>query len=357
MASVDYYEILGVTKDASTSEIKKAFRYLARLTHPDANPDDPDAARQFRAAAEAYEVLSDPDRRRHYDRGETLDLSSLFGAGGLDDLIRSVFGDGGLFGAQRQRPARGRDVLVQVEISLAEAAFGSSVPVQYPTKTACTACGGSGADVGTRRETCADCAGQGSVRMARRSMFGTVTTVGACPTCGGDGYLISVPCTSCHGNGSTDSKVELTIEVPPGVASGTRLRLGGRGESGGRSGPDGDLFVQVMVTPDDRFERFEDDLVYRASIGVADATLGTRLDVPSIGGGSVPVEIEPGTQPGHVILVAGQGMTRLGRRGRGDMHVVVGVAIPTRLTEDQEEVMRRWAELEDERSDKDVRAG
>lgn len=345
----DYYAILGVSRDATTEEIKKAFRRVARETHPDANPDDPEAEARFKIAAEAYEILSDPERRRRYDRGDTLDLSDLFGGvGGLDDLIRSVFGEGGLFGSSPTRPVRGRDVLVRVEVSLVEAAFGSNSTVRFHTRKSCGACSGTGAEPGTDQSACTQCNGAGSVRAARRSLFGTMMTVTTCPNCGGEGVVISSPCAKCVGTGSVPEDSEVAIEIPAGVSSGTRLRLSGRGESGGRTGPPGDLFVEVLVAPDDRFERIGDDLVHRREIGIAEATLGTKLVVPLIDGGDTEVAVPPGTQPGTRFLVAGKGITRLGRRDRGDLHVLVGVKIPETLTGDEEELLRRWADLRGE---------
>ncbi len=353
----DYYALLGVAKDATTGEIKKAFRRIARDTHPDANPDDPEAASRFRAAAEAYEVLSDPDRRRRYDRGDTIDIGSLFGPGGLDDLINSVFGGGGLFGSPPRRPARGRDVLVRAEIDLAAAAFGTSVPVRFQTRSTCGVCGGTGAATTSGRETCPDCGGTGSVRVARRSLFGTMMTVATCSRCHGEGVIISDPCPTCRGAGSADDEISVTVEVPAGVATGTRLRLSGRGESGGRSGPSGDLFVEIVVTPHPRFERIDDDLVLRASVGIAEATLGTRLEVPLIDGDVTLLDVPAGTQPGDVIHVPNAGMTRLGRRSRGDMHVVLGVVVPEDLSEEEEELLRRWADLRGERVNRNAPAG
>jgi len=357
MAAVDYYQVLGVPRDATTADIKKAFRKIARDTHPDANPGDPETAARFRTAAEAYEVLSDPDRRRHYDRGDAIDLGSLFGAGGLDDLINSVFGDGGLFGAPPRRPPRGRDVLVRVEIGLADAAFGADVPVSFLTRRTCEVCEGSGSEPGTGRQNCPDCSGTGSVRVARRSLFGTMMAVNTCPRCRGEGVVIEDPCLNCQGAGSVDDNATVTVEVPAGISTGTRLRLSNRGESGGRSGPPGDLFVEVIVRPHEHFERLDDDLVVRTSIGISEAVLGTRVEVPLIDGDTTVVDVPPGTQPGDIFRVAGAGMTRLGRRTRGDMHVVVSVDIPTAVTEEEAELLRRWAEIRGERVNRSASAG
>lgn len=349
----DYYAILGVEHNATTEEIKKAFRRVARETHPDANPDDPEAEERFKKAAEAYEVLSDVDRRARYDRGDTIDLSSLFsGVGGIDDLLRSVFGDSGLFGGRPYRPPRGRDVLVRTSITLAEAAVGSESVVRYEARVDCDVCDGTGAKEGTEPVQCPDCGGHGQVRVSQRSVFGTMMSVTTCPTCRGEGTLIAEPCVKCSGSGVNIEPVEVNVEIPPGVSTGTRLRLSGRGESAGRSGQRGDLFVEVNVEPDPRFERDDSELTYRVSLGIAEAALGTGIEVPTIYGDSAMLEVPAGTQPGTTFSLEGQGMPLLGRRSRGSLRVVVDVAIPKALTDEEEKLLRRWAELRDERTDR-----
>jgi molecular chaperone DnaJ len=355
----DYYQILGVARDATNDEIKKAFRHIARTTHPDANPGDPESEARFRDAAEAYEVLSDPDRRRRYDRGDTIDLTDLFsGFGGFDDLLRSVFGEGSIFGSgQSSRPSRGGDILVRAEVDLHDAAFGTDVEIAFQTRKTCDVCAGSGAAGGEGLATCPDCRGAGSVRTARRSLFGTMMTVGMCPTCQGEGSIITSPCPACAGSGAVDGDTTVTVEVPAGVSSGTRLRLSGRGQSGGRFGPPGDLYVEIHVTPDPRFERHDADLIHQVSIGIAEAALGTRVSVPLIEGGETGLDIPPGTQPGTVFRLNGLGIPRLGRRSRGDLHVVVSVTVPTNLTPEEEELLGRWADLRGERTDRPASAG
>jgi molecular chaperone DnaJ len=355
----NYYDILGVGRDATSEEIKKAFRLIARATHPDANPGDHVAEARFRDAAEAYEVLSDPDRRRRYDRGDTIDLSDLFaGFGGFDDLLRSVFGDSSMFGGgARSRPTRGSDVLVRTEVELIGAAFGTDVEVTFATMDTCQVCAGTGAEEGHGQTTCPECGGAGSVQMSRRSLFGTMMTVVTCPSCRGDGVLVTSPCSACSGIGAVDGERTMTVEVPAGVSSGTRLRISGRGQSGGRYGPPGDLYVEVLVAPDPMFERHDADLVHRASIGIAEASLGTRIAIPLIEGGESDLEIPAGTQPETVFRMPGMGVTHLGRRTRGDLHVVVSVAVPRDLTGDEEEALRRWAELRGERTDRPASAG
>ncbi|MGB7859875.1 MAG: J domain-containing protein [Acidimicrobiia bacterium] len=349
----DYYEILGVDRDASSEQIKKAFRRIARETHPDTNPGDQSAEAKFREAAEAYEILSDPERRNRYDRGDVIDLGDLFsGLGGIDDLLRTVFGDSGLFGSRAQRSTRGRDVLVRSSITLREACFGAEADLEYKTLADCSHCSATGSEPGTSRDSCPDCGGAGEVRVAQRSFFGTMMTVQACQRCNGEGKLITDPCIVCGGSGAVSDTENVSVEIPPGISSGTRLRISGRGQSGGRHGPSGDLFVEVSVAADSRFERRDSDLVHRIQLGIAEATLGSRLDIPLLGEESLEIESPKGTQPGTTFRIRGEGMTVLGKRGRGDLHVVVDVQIPEALTPEEEDLLRRWADLRDERIDR-----
>lgn len=360
--ATDYYEILGVARDASSEEIKRAFRSRARDSHPDANPDDPTAESRFRKIAEAYEVLSDPERRRRYDRGDTIDLGDLFGGGlgGLDDLLRSVFGDagpfGGGFGTSRTRP-RGRDVLIRAQVSLAEAAFGTETEVTFRSDRTCAGCGGEGTAPGTSRVTCSTCGGAGQVRTARRSFLGTMMTVAGCPDCRAAGSVVEHPCDECRGAGVTAEEQTVTVEIPAGVATGTRLRLTGRGESGGYGVTSGDLFVEVVVADDPRYLRDGDDLVYHLQVGIAEAALGTVKEVPLVSGGVEEIEIPAGTQPGWTVRIRGEGMGRLGRRGRGDLLVVTDLVVPVDLTGEQEEFLRRYAEARGEEPIKPSRRG
>ena len=339
----DYYAILGVSPDADRDEIRRAFRRLARETHPDANPDDPAAEQRFREVAEAYEVLSDPDRRRAYDHGEQIDLSDLL-MGGFDDLLRSVFGSGAFGFGGRQTRHRGRDRSVQARIALADAAFGTTVDLSYPAVVACEACSGSGAAAGAQVQTCGRCGGSGSIQVTRRSFFGAMTTVETCGRCGGTGREVTEPCPVCDGRGLMAGERRISVEVPAGVSDGTRLRLAGRGDDGGPGGTNGDLYVEIRVEPDARFERDGDDLVTRVGITMVQATLGASVSVPLIEGGETTLDIPPGTQPGTVIRLEGAGMGRLGRRGRGDLKVVVDVEVPTKLTKEEDRLLRRYAE-------------
>jgi molecular chaperone DnaJ len=348
----DYYATLGVAPDATTEEIKRAFRRLARESHPDANPSDPTADARFREVAEAYEVLSDPDRRRAFDRGETIDLSDLFaGFGGFDDLLRSVFGDGSFAGGMRAASVRGRDVLVRTDVDLATAAFGGEAAVEFRANVVCSECGGDGAAPGTSPVTCPTCGGSGAVRVARRGLLGTMMTVSSCTTCSGAGTVVSTPCSRCGGVGAHPDNRTVRVEVPAGISDGTRLRHTGRGEAVGRQGPPGDLFVEVRVRPDPRYVRQGDDLVHEVRVGIAEASLGTKLEVPLLEGGAERIEIPPGTQPGAVVKLSGLGTARLGRRGRGDLLVQVTVEVPSELSAEEAEALHTFARLRGERTE------
>lgn len=346
----DHYHTLGVARDASTEDIKKAFRRLARETHPDANPGDARAEQRFREVAAAYEVLSDPDRRRRYDRGETIDIGDLFQGFGFDDILRSVFGDAAGFGsATRRGPARGRDILARVEIELSEAAFGTESEVAFRAAGRCSICDGSGARAGTQPSTCSTCGGAGAVRVSRRGLLGNVMTVAPCEVCSGSGDLIADPCRECSGRGVVPRDRSVRVEVPAGVETGTRLRLSREGEAAERGGTAGDLYVEVLVKEHPDFVRNADDLVHVTSIGIAEAALGTEVSAPTVDGDPITFAVDPGTQPGHVHTVAGRGMGRLGRRGRGDFHVRVDVEVPTSLTAEQADLLRRFAESDGQR--------
>jgi molecular chaperone DnaJ len=349
----DYYQTLGVARDAAPDEIKKAFRRLARETHPDANPDDPVAEARFREIAEAYEVLSDPDRRARYDRGDTMDLGDLFSnLGSFDDLIRSVFGDGAnLFGGGAGRAttqSRGRDIRVPVEVTLEEATFGTVSETNFRAAVGCETCGGSGAKPGTHAEVCSLCGGVGQVRVARRSMFGSMMTVAPCDQCSATGKTISDPCSDCKGRGIVEGERSVRVEVPQGVSTGTRLRLNREGEAGGRGMPPGDLYVDIEVAPHPHFVRDGENLIHELSIGIAQATLGTEVAIPLIDGEEEPLRIPAGTQPGAVIRIKGKGVGRLGRRGRGDLYVRLAVKVPDEISDAEREALQQYAEARGE---------
>lgn len=350
----DYYEVLGVGRDATPDEIKKAFRRLARETHPDANPDDPGAEARFREVAEAYEVLSDPGRRSRYDRGEVFGGADLFSQfGGLDDILQQFFGGGfggfGGFGGRRAGPRRGPDIGATVTLTLADAATGASRDIEFTAPARCDRCGGSGAEPGHEPLTCPTCRGAGQVQVARDSFLGRIMTVAPCAQCAGRGQIIEEPCTQCSGAGLIDADRTLTVEVPAGVENGTRLRLSGRGGAGERGAPAGDVYVEIGIEQDERFERVGDELHHRVEIGISEAVFGTTVEVPVVDGEPESIDIPAGTQPETVYRLAKKGMPRLRRRGRGDLLVHIGVAIPTDLTDEEEEALRTYGELRDER--------
>lgn len=344
---MDYYETLGVARDASPEDIKKAFRRLARETHPDANPGDAAAEERFRNIAEAYEVLSDADRRARYDRGDTIDLGDLL-SGGLEDLIASVFGNSGFFGATTRAASRrrGRDVLVAAEISLDDAYTGTDAEIEFNGSVACESCHGRGAAPDAAPIGCSACDGAGAVRVARNSVFGQMMSVEECPTCSGTGQVIEDPCEECHGVGATRGNRSLTVEVPPGVDTGTRLRLTGKGESPGRTGQSGDLYVEVHVRNDDRFIRDGETLSHPLPVGIAEAALGTTVEIPLVDGGSKAIDIPAGTQPGDRFRIRGKGMPRLGRRGRGDLIVVADVQVPKKLSKRQRTALEAYLDAD-----------
>jgi molecular chaperone DnaJ len=345
----DYYQILGVDRSASTEEIKRAFRSLARETHPDANPGDPAAEMRFREIAEAYEVLSDPARRARYDRGEVFAGADLFSQfAGLDDILQQFFGGGFGFGSRRQGPRPGPDVGASMTITLAEAASGVSRTLAFRTQSTCVRCAGSGSEPGFDTVTCPRCGGAGAVQVVRDSFLGRLTTVAECPECSGSGRRIEHPCSQCSGTGRVEEDRNLTVDVPPGVEDGTRLRLAGRGGVGELGAPPGDVYVRVTVTADARFQRNGDELHHRVELGISEAVFGATVDIPLIEGGVEPMEIPAGTQPETIFRLSKQGMPRLRRRGRGDLFVHVAVAIPTDLDHEQEELLRRYGESRQE---------
>jgi molecular chaperone DnaJ len=343
----DYYEVLGVARDATQEDIKRAFRKRARQTHPDANPGDVDAEHRFREIAEAYEVLSDPQKRAAYDRGGTVDLGDLFSSfAGIDDLLSRFFGSAAGFGfpGARTGPAQGGDIAVSVELTLAEAAAGVNRTVEYRAPVECETCRGSGSDPDVPLATCERCSGQGSVRVTRQTFLGTTMSISTCDRCRGRGKVVAQQCPSCAGRGSTVADVSVKVDIPAGVEDGSRMRVPGRGGAGDPGGRAGDLYVQIGVIPDERFERHGADLVHRVVLGFSEAALGTTLAIPTVDGDPIDVDVPPGTQPGDVFKLSRLGMPRLRRRGRGDLLVEVRVEVPRSLSPDQEAVLRTYAD-------------
>jgi molecular chaperone DnaJ len=350
----DYYDILGVDRGADDATVKKAFRRLARELHPDVNAHDPEAEEKFKEAAEAYEVLSDPERRQLYDSYGHEGLKSggyapNFGDfGSISDLFSAFFGAGGFdaaFGGTRMRggAVQGGDVAVAAAIDLVDAAHGKQVEVSYDVRSRCPACNGNGAQPGTPIETCPRCQGSGQLQAVSRTAFGQLVRSVVCDTCGGDGRLPRDPCETCRGDGMIVEQRRVKVDIPAGIADGQRIRLSGRGHAGERGGPSGDLYVVVRVQEDERFLRDGSDLVTVLDVPAPLAALGTTLDVPTLDG-PVPVEIKAGTQPGEEIRLGGRGMPPLQRGRTGDLRVIVNVTIPRRLTREQRGLLEQFSE-------------
>jgi molecular chaperone DnaJ len=351
----DYYDVLGVSRDASEADVKKAFRRLARELHPDVNRHDPAAEDKFKEAAEAYEVLSDPERRATYDRygheglrtGGYAPNFDTFGS--VADIFEAFFGGsgafGGAFGGGRSSsgPVQGGDVGIDAEIDLAEAAHGIKVSVGYDVISLCEHCRGNGAEPGTPIETCERCGGSGQLRAVSRTPFGQVVRATVCDVCLGDGRVPREPCAVCQGRGRKAQHVQVAVDVPAGIADGQRIRIAGRGHAGERGGPPGDLYVQVRVRQDPRFVRDGNDLVTAVDVSAPLAALGTKVQVPTV---DEPVELEipAGIQPHEVLVVRGAGMPSLRGRRNGDLRVVVNVVIPRHLKREQRELLEQLAE-------------
>jgi molecular chaperone DnaJ len=349
----DYYEVLGVSRDASESEIKKAFRGLARELHPDVNSHDPEAEEKFKEAAEAYEVLSDAERRRTYDAyGQEGLRSGGFnpgaGFGSIDDIFQAFFGGGAFgFGGGGRAAAAGGDIGVEVEIELAEVATGARREVTYDAVGACEHCHGNGAEPGTPIRTCERCGGAGELRAVTRTPFGQMVRSTACDVCGGAGKVPETPCETCGGSGRTRQSRTSAVEVPAGIEDGQRMRISGAGHAGEPGAPPGDLYVEVHVEEDERFERDGSDLFSTVSIAATEAMLGTTVTVPTLEG-EEEIEVEAGTQPGHQYVLKGIGLPRLGARRRGNQRVILNVVVPANLSEEQRELAERLDETLEE---------
>jgi molecular chaperone DnaJ len=344
----DPYEVLGVARDASGQEVKKSFRRLARELHPDVNAHDPQAEEKFKEAAEAYEILSDPERRATYDRYGHEGLRSggyapnFDGFSSIGDLFDAFFGGQSFFGGSTRSagPAQGGDVAVAVEIDLRQAAWGTSEEVVVEVVERCEHCRGNGAEPGTPIETCARCGGAGQLQAVTRTPFGQMMRTVVCDTCHGDGRTAKQPCKECRGRGLHATRRTLAVDVPAGIADGQRIRLGGKGHAGEAGAPAGDLYVLVRVRADERFVREADDLITALDVSAPLAAVGATLDVPTLDG-TTQVQIHPGTQPGEVLTVRGQGMPSLRGGRRGSLRVVVNVVVPRRLSAEQRELMER----------------
>jgi molecular chaperone DnaJ len=364
--SSDYYEILGVTRDATPEQIKKAYRQLAMKLHPDV-ATEADAGERFKKVAEAYEVLQDPKKRDLYDRGGDPLGGGMGGfggggfggqAGGFDftNLVDAMFGQQSSRGP-RSRVRRGQDALVRLSLELAEAAFGTTKPLQVDTAVLCPRCSGSGATEGSEPETCRTCHGQGDVTHVQRSFIGDIRTTQPCPTCRGYGTVIPNPCVECAGDGRVRSSRTINVKIPAGVSTGNRIHLASHGEVGPGGGPAGDLYVELAVAQHEVFRREGDDLEVVVKIPMTAAALGTEVSVATLeadvedsdpGERSVEVTVPAGTQSGTRVALEGKGVPRLRSSGRGQLGVTLLVQTPTRMDEEQRDLMRQLAELRGE---------
>ncbi|AWW74759.1 molecular chaperone DnaJ [Erythrobacter sp. KY5] len=358
----DYYSLLEVSRDADGSTIKSAYRKVAMKWHPDRNPGNAEAEAKFKACNEAYECLKDPQKRAAYDRfGHDAFTQGMNGAGGfgggpggghgpdgfadIGDIFETIFGSafgGGGMGAQRQRQRRGADLRYDMQVTLDEAFHGKSTEIEIEVSQSCDTCDGSGAAPGTSERTCNLCHGQGSVR-AKQGLF---VVERPCPTCGGRGQVIEDPCGDCRGEGRVDKAQALQVDIPPGVDTGTRIRLSGKGEAGQRGAPPGDLYIFVHVKEHPLFEREGTTLATRVPISFTAAALGGSVDIPDLDGSTNTVEIPVGIQSGKQLRVRGAGMPVLQGRGRGDLVVEVMVETPTKLTRKQREILEQFRETE-----------
>jgi molecular chaperone DnaJ len=346
----DAYEVLGVARDAEEAEVKKAFRKLARELHPDVNNHDPQAEEKFKEAAEAYEILSDAERRQVYDRyghdglrrgGQSPNFE---GFGSISDLFDAFFGGGFGGGGGFSAPRNGGDAEVNAEIDLEQAAKGAAIDVKYEVVDRCERCHGNGAEPGTPINTCTRCGGNGILQAVSRTPFGQVARTVSCDVCGGDGKVAEKRCTRCNGRGREVLTHAVSLDVPAGIATGQRIRVAGRGHAGEAGAQPGDLYVNVTVREHERFIRDGNDLVTVLDVPAPLAALGTKLEVPTLDGAE-DVHVRPGTQPGETIELRGQGMPLLRRPGRrGDLRVVINVVIPRQLTDTQRKLMQELAE-------------
>jgi len=339
----DYYEVLGVARQASPDELKRAFRKIAMDSHPDRNPDDPAAAARFKEASEAYAVLSDPGRRRSYD---------MFGHSAVDtggspfvdfsdmpfaDIFDTFFGGGG---RRRQRSNRGEDLRYDLTIAFEEAYTGVEKQIDVSRPATCERCSGSGAEPGTGEQTCPGCNGSGQIRRSAQSIFGQVVTTATCPTCGGAGRLLRNPCVNCRGQGRLNVARKLAVRIPAGVDTGSQIRLSGEGGAGLRGGPAGDLYVVLRVKSHPHLSRRDQSIVYELRINIVQAALGDRIEIPTLDG-QVEIAIPPATQNGQSFRLAGKGMPDVRGGRRGDMYVLVQVVVPKELSAEQKALLRK----------------
>jgi molecular chaperone DnaJ len=347
----DYYEVLSVSRSCSDDDIKKAYRRLALQFHPDRN-NAPEATERFKEATEAYQVLSDAEKRSAYDRyghaafersggAGTVDFSNFVGLS-IEDLFESFFGTPGQRGA-RQRVQRGQDLRYDMHLTLEEAVFGTSKEISLTKHASCARCTGSGMEPGSQRAKCTKCEGSGEIRRMQQSIFGQFVNVTLCDRCNGEGQVISDPCTECQGRGVVRAKQTVAVEVPPGADEGIQLRLTGQGEPAPRGGVAGHLYVVLHVQPHRFFKRQGNDLLLEMPINVAQATLGDEFSVPTLDAKEVPLKVPAGTQSGRIVRIRGEGVPFLREHGRGDLQIHIKVRTPTELTDEQKKLFRQLA--------------
>lgn len=349
--ATDYYAVLGVRRDATSDEIKKSYRRLVRDLHPDVNPD-PAVHERFKQVTAAYEVLSDPEKRRVVDLGgDPLDNNgggfSAGGFGGFEDIMSAFFGGGATQRGPRSRVRQGADALISVELDLVETAFGVQKDITIDTAAACDVCEGQGTAPGTHVETCTTCGGRGEIQQVARTLLGQMVTSRPCGPCGGTGTTIPSPCPTCRGEGRVRARRTVSLKIPPGVHHGVKIRMTGEGEVGPGGGPSGDLYVEVHERRHPVFTRDGDNLHCELILPMTAAALGTAVDLETLDG-EEKVDIKPGTQSGQVITLRARGVPRLRGTGRGDIHVHVVVQTPTKLDEEQAELLAQLAKLRDE---------
>lgn len=354
----DYYEVLGVSKQASADDIKKAYRKLAKQYHPDVNSGDKEAEAKFKEANEAYSILSDDQKRSAYDRfghsafdgtggGGGFGGFEGFGFGGLDDLFESFMGGGfGRSSSQNRKngPIRGKDLQYAIEISFEEAAFGVNKEVPISRLQTCSTCSGTGAKNGTTVETCKHCQGTGQVRYTQATPFGQFVNVKTCDVCRGEGKIITQPCETCHGKGRVSKNQKISLNIPAGIDEGQTISLRGEGESGTRGGSAGDLYVTIHIKPHDIFKREGYDVVCDVPISFTQAALGAEIDIPTIDG-IMKYMIPEGTQTSTVFKLKGKGIKRLRSNSRGDQYIRVNVEVPTKLSQKQKDILRQLADI------------
>jgi molecular chaperone DnaJ len=348
----DYYEVLGVDRDADEDQIKKAYRRKARKLHPDVNKDDPRAEEKFKELSEAYEILSDPNKRARYDQyGHSgindndfdFDDFAQGGFGGFDDIFDMFFGGGMGMGGRRRGPQRGSDLQYRMQISFQKAAFGGSEEITIPRTESCSNCHGTGAKPGTETRTCPQCHGSGQIRTTQQTPFGHFAQTRICNRCGGDGKIVDTPCPECNGSGKVRKQRKITVNIPAGVDTGTRLRMPGEGEAGDQGASNGDLYIVLQVKPHKIFNREGDDIHCEVPISFVQATLGDEIEVPTLEG-KVKFSIPEGTQPGTSFRLKNKGIAHLNGYGRGDEYITTKVVIPKSLNEKQKELMLKFAE-------------